>query len=400
MDVQRSDADPAIGWFMLSEADRAAAARHLASLASDGTRDELGFAPVHFAFADRFFPGTSVQHAQLRYVFFVAWSYQELLAEHAGGAFPLERLRDIERRYSQRLIDCTSDLRNSGISGWMKYRAGETPVVRASTIYWTALRSWQIARSWEETKSSPTEVDVRRSWADLVNREEADGGRSSAREIFDGLPPAPSDWGRAKGPLTFKLRLAEAHYVRKHWKTAANGGEPLMSKLLVAGLAPKSLWARSVARIASADEQRALELARRAASLTCVARAVHSALIEAKRNSDLKLTQSQHHDALSELVPIHSVHALELDVATLRRETGIDGRLAAFIEAVQRWLQDGEPFQSLHDVMAQREHELKGGRAYLSNEARRVDWNKRAAEPLDYRWSTVRRMIQCVLEAS
>ena len=65
---------PAIGWFMPSEADRSAANKFLSELTSDGTRDELGFAPVHFAFADRFFPGTSVQHAQLRHVFFVAWA--------------------------------------------------------------------------------------------------------------------------------------------------------------------------------------------------------------------------------------------------------------------------------------------------------------------------------------
>jgi hypothetical protein len=129
---------------MLSEADRAAANRFLSKL-TDGTRDELGFAPIHFAFADRFFPGTSVQHAQLRYVFFVAWSYQELLAQTAGGPFPIDELFKIERRYSLRLMKGADALQNSGISGWTKYAAGERPLVRASTIYWTALRSWRMA---------------------------------------------------------------------------------------------------------------------------------------------------------------------------------------------------------------------------------------------------------------
>src|SRR4051812_8696306 len=107
---------PAIGWFMLSEADRAAANRLLASASSDGTRDELGFAPIHFAFADRFFPGTSVQHAQLRYVFFVAWSYQELLAGTAGERFSVDQLFEIEKRYSRRLIKFAERLEGSGIS--------------------------------------------------------------------------------------------------------------------------------------------------------------------------------------------------------------------------------------------------------------------------------------------
>lgn len=123
---------------MLSEADRDAAHRFLSKISSDGTRDELGFAPIHFAFADRFFPGTSVQHQQLRYVFFVAWAYQELLAASDGGRFDHDRLFEVERRYSLRLMEGVPQLQNSGISGWMKYQARERPVVRASTIYWTA----------------------------------------------------------------------------------------------------------------------------------------------------------------------------------------------------------------------------------------------------------------------
>jgi hypothetical protein len=52
---------------MLSEADRDAAHRFLSKLSSDSTRDCSRLAPIHFAFADRFFPGTSVQRtASLR----------------------------------------------------------------------------------------------------------------------------------------------------------------------------------------------------------------------------------------------------------------------------------------------------------------------------------------------
>lgn len=56
--MTRTSGDPSIGWFALSASDRAAAARYLSGLASDGTRDELGFAPIHFAVADWAFPGT------------------------------------------------------------------------------------------------------------------------------------------------------------------------------------------------------------------------------------------------------------------------------------------------------------------------------------------------------
>jgi len=40
-----------------------------------GVRDEIGFLFLHQAYADRFFPGTSVQQTRLRYALFVPWIY-------------------------------------------------------------------------------------------------------------------------------------------------------------------------------------------------------------------------------------------------------------------------------------------------------------------------------------
>jgi Family of unknown function (DUF6361) len=70
--------EPQLGWAWLSERERLLAEQALSDLGPDGTRDELGFAVIHFAYADRFFPGTSVQYPALRYVWFVCWSYLEL----------------------------------------------------------------------------------------------------------------------------------------------------------------------------------------------------------------------------------------------------------------------------------------------------------------------------------
>lgn len=198
---------------MLSEADRATANRLLASASTDGTRDELGFAPIHFAFADRFFPGTSVQHAQLRYVFFVAWSYQELLARMAGERFPMDELFEIERRYSRRLMRFVETLEGSGISGWTKYQADQRPVVRASTIYWTALRSWGIASAVSGPAEPPTEAQLRALWLRLEVREDGDAGKSTKVDIFPGLPAPPPGWRNKTGELGFTLRSSEARYL-------------------------------------------------------------------------------------------------------------------------------------------------------------------------------------------
>ncbi|NJR80314.1 DUF6361 family protein [Sphingomonas corticis] len=397
--------EPTIGWFMLSEADRAAANRLLASASSDGTRDELGFAPIHFAFADRFFPGTSVQHAQLRYAFFAAWSYQELLERTAGERFPVDELFEIERRYSCRLIRTVerSDrpLEGSGISGWTKYQAEQRPVVRASTIYWTALRSWGMASRVAGLGEPPTETQLRALWPRLEVREDGDEGKSTTLDIFKGLPPAPPGWRNKTGALGFALRASEAEYLRRLWGRAGAGGtRPLLSRLTEQGVTTESLWSSSVRRAATSSEHHALTLAERAAAVACIARAAHSALIERKRNEDRKLEEHRHSDALPGLIEEHQDKALDLDVPALRKETNIDDALVKFIEAVIAWVREGKPLEAIAATITARERDLKDVRAYLVNEQRRRDWSKGIASPLDYRWPVVREMILRVREAT
>ncbi|MGY6532427.1 DUF6361 family protein [Glycocaulis sp.] len=388
---------PAIGWFMLSEADRDAAERFLSTLSSDGTRDELGFAPIHFAFADRFFPGTSVQHAQLRYVFFVAWTYQELLTKSAGENFDRDRLFEIERRYSTRLMRTVDQLENSGISGWRKYQANERPVVRASTIYWTALRSWQIAKPVVAIEGAPTEAQLQGLWPRLMMREDGDAQRTSTAILFDDLPQPPPDWVHKTKPLNFELRPEEAKYIRRKWRTAGDAGtRPLLSRLAEAGVTTESLWSSTVRGVATREEREWLKLAERAASVACIARAAYAAVVEAKRNADHGTDNAMHIEALPRLVAEHRRAALELDVEELREATDIDANLTNFVRAIIEWVSADGQLSSIRRKLEERERDLKNERAYLLNAKRREEWRKGVAAPLDYRWPVVREMIKRV----
>lgn len=379
---------------MLSEADRDAAHRFLSKLSSDGTRDELGFAPIHFGFADRFFPGTSVQHQQLRYVFFVAWTYQELLGDRDGGRFDRDRLFEIERRYSLRLMASAPQLQNSGISGWMKYQAGERPVVRASTIYWTALRSWQIARPIAAIGDAPTESQLQAAWPRFISRDDSDALKSSVIDLFDNIPRAPDNWRRKSGALDFGLREVEADYIRQKWRQAGPGGtRPLLSRLADSRVFTESLWSQKVRDVASAEERKLLALARRAASIACIARAAYAALVEVKRNLDLQIDEGLHSNALPELIAEHRDAALETDLDALSAEIRMDCRLKGFVEEVLEWVRSRGKLDGISRALETRERDLKHERAYLLNAKRRADWRKDVAAPLDYRWPVVREMI-------
>jgi hypothetical protein len=398
--MSRMAGSPAIGWFTLSDADRAAAARYLSSLGSDGTRDELGFAPIHFAVADQFFPGTSVQHAQLRYVLFVAWTYQELMRETAGAPFPIERLADVEARFSERLIRHAPQLANSGISGWTRYQKGKRPVIRVSQIYWSALKTWGLLKGWGPSGQPPNQADLHRGWMRLSSFDEGgDGAHPLQAELFDpALPAPPSNWTAPSAALSFELRPQEKTYIKSRWRCAGNAaGPPLLSRLADAGVATDSMWSRAVSELATPAERRLLRLAREAAALSCIARAVHSVLIERRRNEDLDLSDDRHAAALPGIIQTHRTAALALDATALRAETGFDIALEDFLILIQTWLDRGGKAEDLLEPITVREHSLKGARAYLSNEERRREWDKGAAQPLDYRWPAVRHLISSVI---
>ncbi|MEQ1934837.1 MAG: DUF6361 family protein, partial [Fimbriimonadaceae bacterium] len=128
--------EPQLGWVWLSQRERRAAEQALSDLGPDGTRDELGFGVIHFAYADRFFPGTSVQQTELRYVWFVCWSYLELQQRSPGGVFPKDELARIEDRTGHKLIRHYGAEDGHGIIGGRVFRAGRSPVTKPSTVYW------------------------------------------------------------------------------------------------------------------------------------------------------------------------------------------------------------------------------------------------------------------------
>jgi hypothetical protein len=86
--------EPAFGWTLLSpEATGRAEVQWREDVA--GVRDEIGFLLLHQAYADRFFPRTSVQQTRFRYALFVPWIYQKVAALDHQGRRPQRTLRQL-----------------------------------------------------------------------------------------------------------------------------------------------------------------------------------------------------------------------------------------------------------------------------------------------------------------
>jgi hypothetical protein len=250
-------------------------------------------------------------------------------------------------------------------------------------------------------REPPTETQLRGLWPGLITRDDGDDGKVFTEILFDRLPEPPAGWSNKTGSLDFTLRKGEAEYLRKIWSVVGDGGSPpLLSRLAEAGVTSPSLWSSAVRRFATPSERHALELAQRAASVACIARAAYSALVEERRNRDRGRNDRRHAEALPILIEEHREKALALDVAALKRETCIDDRLLRFIGTVMDWVRERLPLESIATELTCRERDLKDNRAYLLNDKRRRDWRKGIATPLDYRWPVVRDMIERVREVS
>ncbi|MEH2524208.1 MULTISPECIES: DUF6361 family protein [unclassified Bradyrhizobium] len=401
---------PNLGWVVLSEADRAVAERRLSASAAEGTRDELGFGPIHFAYANRFFPGTSVQQTRLRYIWFICWAYDELLRSHRSQAFPVEALRKIEVRTGKKLLLNFNNPYRSGIIGWTRFKVGAEPVLMPSGIYWSALKLWGLLRRRENTTQAPGQAELHAHWIDWSSAKRKDELAHEDHEpIFVDLPPQPDGWTKGNSQLSFQLTSQESKLIKDRWRSAIEvsaASEPLMSKIARAGIVPKSMWSARVSGLASADDKEALERARKAASLVCIGRALYAAMIEELKNADVRGSQSSkiHMDFLEKLRLEHRTHALSLDLKELEfdlrqadRLQQIDKQLIDLLREVQEWSYVGGGFDQLKPLFLQREISLKNSRAMLAPAAakRRELWTvSDPAQPLNYRWPIVSTFLK------
>ena len=186
-----------IGWIQLS---RQAVSHAEQALRGDerGVRDEIGFLVLHQAFADHFFPGTSVLHTRLKYALFVPW-----LMQASGG--DEKKLNALELRLQMQLAK--ADPEGGGvIGGSLKNRLPAQP---ASTIYWSSLSRWEILAPEVSGAAGRRAVLSRLALSQRKGKEHRgdDGDVDIAAERFfdPDMPACPASLWSSETSQTFKL---------------------------------------------------------------------------------------------------------------------------------------------------------------------------------------------------
>lgn len=406
---------PALGWAGLS---RSALNRAEAQLAaeSDGVRDEVGVLALHTAYANRFFPGTSVQQTRLRYALFVPWQIKMLLPDR-------ERVRPGQARRALELAELDlarrlPDVDGEGTIGRRTAHAGRLVAIPPSQSYWVALGAWGVlsAGPYGDTPARGALFSRWGRWSEGHRGRPAtdDEGRAldSPRYLFHPeLPDPPAELNRDK-PLDFKLLDRERKFLRARLldtRRSGDGQPSLLSALVRSGeVIPDSNapWSRSVIGHADEPDRRALRRARDAAALAAVTRAVYAAAVEALRErDDGSAVGERHRGHLAWTVDKYGVAAQRLRLEELPRDDVLIGDLEPVLLSVQQWLSRGgkDPLDEVVLApLSSRELRRKGSRraklplSAHGREARaawRVD-EAALASPITYRWSVVRRFVR------
>jgi hypothetical protein len=394
-----------LGWTLLSQDALRRAETQLRNEV-EGVRDEIGFLSLHQAYADRFFPGTSVLHTRLRYALFVPWIYQQL-ADQVGRQWNASTLE-------KRELELTRRLKEAGETGVIGIRNYPSPTAQPpSMTYWSALGTWHILRP-THNGLLPSRQTIHRTIARRPTHERLhDDDKQLLIEeepLFYSIPDPPAAWNDSSKRLDFRLEAPERVFFRKCFLSITrpqSKDDPCLLSRLVEQQVEISdrveLWSSQVRAAADQADLNALIRARQAAALSAIGRGLYAALVEEiRQRHDGIPTETIHREELEVLKGRFSKEALALNVDDISIDApSVPDDIINVLKTTQSWLSKGQQnLESIHETYAIAECCRKGHRARLAKTIAgrelRAEWladKHPRGTPLHYRWSNVRQLL-------
>ena len=393
--------EPTLTWIDLTAADRDRVRRVLDLFKEQGTIDEMGLGSLRDALADALFPGTSTLHTRLRYVLFIPWIYQRLMARGISSAEVATRARAAEIELIGPLS--AGDDRDGIIGARARRQLERVP----SSVYWGALVRWGLftpARSqgWLHARFG----SIARGTHGLAHPD--DPGVPLTRETLwhSRLPAAPEGfpWG-----LSFALLPAEAEFLQGRLEQRCAGS--LLALLAREGAPdlPEAFW--EVDRLGDLPPflSDTIEIARRFSLLVEGMPLLYNLLL-AERLRDMQGSQrdedlvGSYREELAEWADQESAEA-PFDLRRLWDFMALRGQRVPSPQKdlVDLWAAGCKRLgaaavaddPTLRAAVEHRERSLKGAhRARLANPARLIDWTGRAGVGrMTFRWPQTRRLL-------
>jgi len=243
-----------------------------------------------------------------------------------------------------------------------------------------------------------------------------DGGNldEDATEVFSSLPKPPFGWDNPDAGLDFKMSSKEQDYLRRKLGLLTRPGDkaPALLAKLVEGRghypSPETTLPRELDSHADPDDKTALRIARDAAELSAIGRAVYGALVEHLRTEDGKKDDSIFRAALRSHFDKYEAGASRCDLTALKvLLPTIPAYVNDVLAQTQEYVRGGKPeaFLKLRDSYRYSEVMRKTGRARLANTLkavqRRSEWEpgRHNITPLQTRRTGTRVELVRAIEA-
>lgn len=388
-------------WLDHSDRERQRVLEAIDRFKESETRDELGLGGIRDAFADLFFPGTSVVQTRARYFLFVPWMYRDLEQRRVPSREIEARARKAETKLIQ-VLKASSD--PFGTIGGV---AGETLKRLPSNVYWLGLGAWGIRLFDGSQEDYHRSLDRFYTLRDDPRRDD-DGesfGSRVRRNWHADIPDAPDDFPDV---ASFSLRREEARYLVDRIQLSA-------PRSLLAFLARRGrpadvdfAWMHPELGDLSAEVQGAISHARLLAETMQGAAWLYNVLLaeERAKSTENREAVDRFRGELAawagELRGRHDAIAAWDRAAfwmLVRRHARVAQPTEAFVEGWLRLAPWEKPDGGADDKAARalvwhREQQLKGSRARLTNPRALELWGGESGTArLSYRWRSASRLL-------
>jgi hypothetical protein len=405
---------PTLSWIDFSEKDRRRMLDVVNLFREQETRDELGIGSVRDALAETLLPGTTTIMTRARYYLFVPWIYlhRERIIHNAGGHTGQSSVAERCRNDELYLIDA---LKAGGETlGVIGVEAGRRLQRLPSSVYWAGLGRWGIRRvpggiadyHRRLQRYDPQHIALT---LDDDNQPVGDPGGGNWHPA---IPDAPTDW---LSKITLALTEEEAVFLRERILGSCTG--TLLAHLVdhcdpVAGDAGVTFpWMHPESGGFPAHIRRELDHAARFSLLMhgaallynlMLAKAIGSEEWEQSYRAQLKewaaeLSATEADWRAWQLAEFWSL----AQQANPRIPRGTQRFIEAWIERVRSLpkLQPMADDDTARRMVRHRELQLKRSRSRLADPRRREQWSGASGTArMDYRWSTVRPIVNDILE--
>lgn len=405
-----------VGWIDFSSTDRKRVHEVLALMKEAGTLDELGIGQIRDAYADRLFPGFTTIQTRARYFLAVPKIMMDWaeLPEAKRRRRPLEEYIQIEENELARTLKANYDaagLEPEGVIGHTVVEQGGV-ARRPSSTYWNGLRVFDIVR----TQRSLAEFS--RYWrrdGDAQEAVDSDEGSDDAGQPFESaIRRPPGSRGGWPMGITLKLDAEEARFLRERFTTARGLDDTVCAQLLSNNLAVSALsehhasfaafstWAAGQLSLSQTCRNN-IAAAQRFSLSVEGAHIVFNRLIAEGIKDDrlLAICEDSYADWRGRVKIAGIFHpGANLEWLSVAEASGtrVKQRTTEFLERWNSLNQNRAPEQSdLEALVRTQAVDNKPARSLLIKLPReRSPWY--GMRTLDYRWQTVRRMLNDVVE--